>query len=152
MTGADAFSADILSYLQQLVQPASACLKRRHPSATLLVISDHEDVHLPANANRGPAQQARDLAALPSALVNISGVKPITALKRLKCEFEMHPEKRRQFDVLARASAVMGNCPKSRDSFRSGCDPESTHNASMYLADILVFVMQESTRGAYMQR
>ena len=102
--------------------------------------------------HRGLAQQAKDLAALPTALVGVSGVKPITALKRLKCEFELHPEKRRQFNELSRASAVMGNCPKSRDSFASGCDPESLIYAFVFSTDILVYCIQESMRGACLQK
>ena len=54
--------------------------------------------------HRGLAQQAKDLAALPTALVGVSGVRLIAALKRPKCEFEMHPEKRRQFDELSKCS------------------------------------------------
>ena len=65
-------------------------------------------------------QQARDSASQPSVLIDIAGVKPIEVLKRLRTEFQKDPSKRQQFDDAAGANAVMGNCPKSWESFRSG--------------------------------
>ena len=52
--------------------------------------------------------------------MNVAGVKPMEAVRRLSVEFAKHPAKRQRFDDMARASAIMGNRPRARESFLSG--------------------------------
>lgn len=74
--------------------------------------------------SRELAQQARDLAAQPNILLDVTGLKPVEVIKRLRTTFERNPGQREGFHSMARANAIMGNCPKSRESFRSGlCSP-----------------------------
>jgi len=68
----------------------------------------------------GLAKRARELATMPPVLLNVDGVKPMEAVRRLGIEFDKHPEKRQRFNDMARASAVMGNRPRARESFLSG--------------------------------
>ena len=69
---------------------------------------------------RNLAQRAKDLADQPSVLVNTADFGPMEAAKRLKVLFDRDQSKKQNFVETALANAVMGNCPKSRDSFRTG--------------------------------
>ena len=69
---------------------------------------------------RGLAHRAKLLADQPGSILNVRDLRPTDTLKRMKIVFNRDPAQKQLFLDSARASAVMGNCPKSRDSFRAG--------------------------------
>ena len=69
---------------------------------------------------RGLAHRAMLLADQQSSLLNVKDLRPTDTLKRMKIVFNRDPAQKQLFVDSARASAVMGNCPKSRESFRAG--------------------------------
>ena len=69
---------------------------------------------------RGLAHRAIVLADQQSSILNVKDLRPTDTLKRMKVVFNRDPAQRQLFVDSARASAVMGNCPKSRESFRAG--------------------------------
>jgi hypothetical protein len=64
--------------------------------------------------------KALGLARQPASIINIQGMKPAAAVRKLGEAFQANPSLRTAFLENSRAAAVMGNCPKSRKNFRSG--------------------------------
>lgn len=76
---------------------------------------------LPANDKLvGLSSVAASLAARPTTVVDVVGVKPLAALERLRCSLPADPEARLRWRDQAKVAAVMGSCPRSHASFRSG--------------------------------
>ena len=61
-----------------------------------------------------------DLLDAPATLLDVKGATPAQALERLRAELPDDPVQRQVWRAQARVSAVLGNCPSSRDSQRSG--------------------------------
>lgn len=70
----------------------------------------------------------------PTQVLNIKGIKPLKALEMLREDLRGDASRQSAWLADARVAAIMGSCPRSKDSFRSG------------LKHWLKFV--ESTRGA----
>jgi len=60
------------------------------------------------------------LATAPTKVLKIDGVKPMRALELLKQELGDDPAKRAKWRGDARVASIMGSCPGSRASFKSG--------------------------------
>ena len=69
----------------------------------------------------GSAQQVAQLHDRPTQVLDITGVKPRQALALLRQQLQGTPARRIAWLGDARIAAVMGSCPRSRDSFTSGC-------------------------------
>ena len=69
---------------------------------------------------RSVADKAAALASSAACLLDVSGIRPREATQKLREAFQRHPELRQELIDKARATAVMGNCPKTRQAFRSG--------------------------------
>ncbi len=65
-------------------------------------------------------QRAIELVDAPLVLVDVRGAKPMEALSRLRATLPGDPAERRVWAQQARIAAVMGSCPKSHESFKSG--------------------------------
>jgi hypothetical protein len=115
--------------VSQIVIPA-AVLAAQTPTPIIDLVDD-EPVAA-AGRQKSLAQQAKELGSQPLVLVDVTGVKPVVAMQRMKAQFLAHPSRRRKFEEMAKANAVMGNCPKSRSSFRSGVNAWCTFADTMY--------------------
>ena len=56
----------------------------------------------------------------PATLLDVRGATPAQALERLRAELPDDPVQRQAWRAQAKVSAVLGNCPKSRESLKSG--------------------------------
>lgn len=59
----------------------------------------------------------------PSLLVDITGLGPRAALDHMHTDMPKDSEARERWWADARVSAIMGSCPKTRDSVKSGAHP-----------------------------
>ena len=65
-------------------------------------------------------QQALDLVKAPTVLLDVKGAKPKEALKRLRHSIATEGEDQEGWIKRARIATVLGSCPKSHASFKSG--------------------------------
>lgn len=63
---------------------------------------------------------ASELHAKPTQVLPVKGARPLQALQILAQRMQGDPAKQAQWREEARVAAVMGSCPRSKDSFRSG--------------------------------
>ena len=68
----------------------------------------------------GSLKRALELTAAPSLVIDVSGAKPLAALALLEASMPADPEQRAAWRGKARVAAVLGSCPKSLASFKSG--------------------------------
>ena len=69
-------------------------------------------------------------------MLSLKGIKPIRALQMLKQRLGNDPEAMRKWLGEARVASILGSCPRSKDSFRSGVRHwlqfvETTHGADL---------------------
>lgn len=65
-------------------------------------------------------QRALNLAAAPATVLDVRGARPLEALQRLREAVPTDPMARKEWFAKARVAAIMGSCPKSRESFAAG--------------------------------
>ena len=63
--------------------------------------------------------RALELRDAPAVVLNVGGMQPMAAVRLLK-EVVADEESRKEWRKSARVAAIMGSCPKTRDSFVSG--------------------------------
>jgi len=61
-----------------------------------------------------------ELTKQPTQVLSLEGIKPTKALQMLRERLGTDPEARKKWLGEARVASVMGSCPRSKDSFRSG--------------------------------
>ena len=61
-----------------------------------------------------------DLAAQPTQVMSTKGAKPMAALERLRVMFESDPQSRQEWRAQAKVAAILGSCPRTLNSFKSG--------------------------------
>ena len=66
------------------------------------------------------SKQAMNLVQSPVTMLDVAGAKPSDALRRLKDTLPLDKMDRVAWARHARIAAVLGNCPKSLESFKSG--------------------------------
>ena len=64
--------------------------------------------------------QIFDLASAPTSILDVGGATPTEAIRRLKRVLPVSEAERTEWAKRARIAAVMGSCPRSRASFKSG--------------------------------
>ena len=82
------------------------------------------------HGRRGPStiEEVTALHARPTTVLNIRGVKPLQALSRLADQLQGDPAKRADWLERSRIAAVLGSCPCSHASFRSGAGQASARS------------------------
>ena len=68
----------------------------------------------------GSLKRALELTAAPALVIDFAGAKPLAALALLEASMPDDPEQRAAWRSKARVAAVLGSCPKSLASFKSG--------------------------------
>ena len=63
---------------------------------------------------------AQGLSEQPTQVLDIKMQKPLTALQTLREQLGDDPAKQAEWREQARIAAVMGSCPRSKASFKSG--------------------------------
>ena len=61
-----------------------------------------------------------DLAAQPTQVMSTKGAKPIAALERFRVMFESDPQSRQEWRAQAKVAAILGSCPRTLNSLKSG--------------------------------
>ena len=74
-----------------------------------------------AQAGKRPRiEQALSLASMPTLLLNVCSARPLEALELLDRNLPRDEASLREWRHSARVAAVMGSCPRSKESFKSG--------------------------------
>ena len=66
------------------------------------------------------SERLDELIKQPTEMLSIKGVKPLKALQMLRARLGTDPEAREKWLGEARVASILGSCPRSKDSFRSG--------------------------------
>ena len=74
----------------------------------------------PISRGLAGVKRALELTDKPTSILDISGAKPLAALALLKAQLPTDAAGLREWRGKARVAAVMGSCPKSLGSFKSG--------------------------------
>lgn len=56
----------------------------------------------------------------PTQVLDIKGVKPLKAVEMLRETLQGDPQKQEEWRAKARVASILGSCPRSKASFRSG--------------------------------
>ena len=56
----------------------------------------------------------------PTQVLNVKGIKPSQAIQMLREDLRGDPQRQEAWRVKARAASILGSCPRSKASFRSG--------------------------------
>ena len=114
-------SAAVLSFCTRAIVRATAnhsaksAMRRAAPPCAAPVDLLESEV-----SRRGPSvKRALELTAEPL-IFDISGAKPLAALDLLEAHMPQDPVQRAAWRSKARVAAVMGSCPRSHASFKSG--------------------------------
>ena len=106
--GAANWPRDVWKFMHKLTQ---AC-----PSACLVP----QRLAPPVVNGSGSLKRALELTDAPTLVIDVSGAKPLAALALLEASMPADPVQRAAWRGRARVAAVLGSCPKSLRSFKSG--------------------------------
>lgn len=73
--------------------------------------------------HRTKLQEIAELQNRPSTILDIKGKRPVVALQDLEETLGNCPHKRAKWREEARVAAIMGSCPRSKESLASGVHP-----------------------------
>jgi len=138
VAGSERWPEEVVAFVKRTIQVgllrAVACVARHSCLQAVPVwhgISEAAPVCAPSASG---VRLAAELPDAPTSLLQLSGRRPLQALESLRDMLPKDPVLLAQWRAKARVAAVMGSCPRSKGSFKSGlrhwCDFISiTHGA-----------------------
>ena len=94
------------------------------PGAAYVVSQNHDEVRFPhredLKAKRQCISHVASLCSAQTTLLRVSNARPMEALDMLERNLPRDPMARKEWTVCAHVAAVMGSCPRSLASFKSG--------------------------------
>ncbi len=102
---------EVRTFMQTAIQQA-ACIQK--------CVTVRPTQGLPPAAKRPRTAEALELVNMPTLLLNVQRTRPLEALELLRRNLPSDEASLAQWRQGARVAAVMGSCPRSMDSFKSG--------------------------------